>query len=159
MKRSNWHEYFMKITRSVAERSTCPRAAVGAVIVKNRSILSTGYNGAPSGQKHCTEVGCLVYESKNPFGETEKNCYRTTHAEMNAVIQAAKNGTAISGADIYITHSPCYHCLKALINAGIRNIYIETPYKIHTIKELIENSDLRIYRIHSDGKLTPLFDV
>ena len=88
---------------------------MGAVLVRDRSILATGYNGSPSGQPHCDEVGCLIYHSTDPDGAEEENCFRTIHAEINAIAQAASNGTAIRGADIYITHSPCYHCGKVLI--------------------------------------------
>ena len=113
--RLDWHNYFMNIAKMVAERSTCNRAKIGAVIVKDRSIISTGYNGAPAGLPHCTDVGCLIYTSINPDGEEEQNCFRTIHAEINAIAQAAKHGVSIDGADIYITASPCYHCLKVLI--------------------------------------------
>jgi len=89
--RPSWDQYFMTITREVAERSTCLRAQVGAVIVRDRSILATGYNGSPAGLPHCTEVGCLIYESRTPDGEVEQNCYRTIHAEINAISQAARN--------------------------------------------------------------------
>jgi dCMP deaminase len=124
------------ITRQVAERSTCNRAKVGATIVRDKNILATGYNGAPAGLPHCTEVGCLIYESRTPAGEIEQNCYRTIHAEINAIAQAAKNGASIRGADIYITHTPCIHCCKVLINTGIQRIFYEKPYKLHTLEEL-----------------------
>jgi len=132
----------------VAERSTCNRAKIGAVIVKDRSIISTGYNGAPAGLPHCTEVGCLIYTSINPDGEEEQNCFRTIHAEINAIAQAAKHGVSIDGADIYITASPCYHCLKVLINVGIKNIYYLKPYKIEKIKELLEQSKVNLIQIN-----------
>jgi len=104
--RLSWDQYFMEICRVVAQRSTCPRAAVGAVIVLDRTILATGYNGAPAGLSHCTEVGCLVTSSITPDGSTEENCFRTIHAEINAIAQAAKHGVSIGGSSIYITHSP-----------------------------------------------------
>ena len=107
--RLSWDQYFMTITQQVAERSTCSRAKVGAVIVRDKNILATGYNGAPAGMPHCTDVGCLVYESKTPNGDTEQNCFRTIHAEMNAIAQAAKNGASIKDGAIYITHTPCIH--------------------------------------------------
>ena len=93
--RLTWHQYFLNITRQVAERSTCTRAKVGAVIVRDRSIVATGYNGAPAGMPHCTDVGCLIYRSQTPDGGMEENCYRTIHAEINAIAQAARNGSAI----------------------------------------------------------------
>jgi len=138
----------MNIAKMVAERSTCNRAKIGAVIVKDRSIISTGYNGAPAGLPHCTEVGCLIYTSINPDGEEEQNCFRTIHAEINAIAQAAKHGVSIDGADIYITASPCYHCLKVLINVGIKNIYYLKPYKIEKIKELLEQSKVNLIQIN-----------
>lgn len=151
--RSNWHAYFASITKTVATRSTCPRAQVGAVIVRDRSILSTGYNGAPKGQPHCTEVGCLLYKSTTPTGQVETNCYRTTHAELNAIIQAARNGTSIQGADIYITHSPCYHCLKALINSDIRRVFFVQAYKLEVIKELASAAAIEFYQILDTGEI------
>lgn len=151
--RKSWEAYFLDITRAVASRSTCPRAAVGATIVKDRNILATGYNGAPSGLPHCSEVGCLIFKSENPFGETEVNCYRTIHAEMNALIQAAKHGARIEGADFYVTHSPCYHCLKSILNAGVRRVYYAKPYKLHTVESLLEHSEIEL--IHVPGPDAP----
>jgi len=145
--RPSWDQYFLTITRQVAERSTCNRAKVGAVIVRDRSILATGYNGSPAGLPHCTEVGCLIYSSTTPSGETEENCFRTIHAEINAIAQAARNGVSIQGADIYITHTPCIHCLKVLINTGIRRIYYERPYKLQTVEELLQHSDVTLQRV------------
>jgi dCMP deaminase len=134
--RPSWDEYFMTITRQVAERSTCLRAKVGAVIVRDRSILATGYNGSPAGLPHCLDAGCLIYRSQTPDGGTEENCFRTIHAEINAIAQAAKNGAAIRGGSIYVTHTPCIHCFKVLINTGITRICYARPYKLHTIEEL-----------------------
>jgi dCMP deaminase len=147
MERPSWDEYFMTITRQVAERSTCTRAKVGAVIVRDRSILATGYNGAPAGMLHCLEVGCLIYESRTPDGELEQNCYRTIHAEINAITQAARNGVAIRDADIYVTHTPCIHCLKVLINTDVRNVYYEKAYKLHTIADLLSRSNIKLVPI------------
>ena len=135
--RPSWHQYFMTITRQVSDRSTCTRAKVGAVIVRDKNILATGYNGAPAGLPHCSDVGCLIYASRTPSGETEENCFRTIHAEINAIAQAAKNGATIRDADIYITHTPCIHCLKVLINTGIRRIFYEHEYKRPTLDELL----------------------
>jgi dCMP deaminase len=126
----------MTITREVAERSTCTRAKVGAVIVRDRSILATGYNGAPAGLPHCLDVGCLVHRSQTPDGGSEENCFRTIHAEINAIAQAAKNGAAIRDAAIYITHTPCQHCFKVLINTGITRICYAKPYKLETLAEM-----------------------
>ena len=142
--RPSWHQYFLTITRQVAERSTCTRAKVGAVIVRDKSILATGYNGAPAGMPHCTEVGCLVYKSQTPDGEVEENCFRTIHAEINAIAQAARNGSAIRDASVYITHSPCIHCLKVLVNTGIKHVYYEKPYKLHTLEDLLRHSEVTL---------------
>jgi len=106
------------------------------VIVRDRSILATGYNGSPAGLPHCLDVGCLIYKSQTPSGETEENCFRTIHAEINAIAQAAKNGAAIRGGSIYITHTPCIHCFKVLINTGISRICYEREYKLATLAEM-----------------------
>ena len=145
--RLSWDQYFLNITRQVAERSTCLRAKVGAVIVRDKNILATGYNGAPAGLPHCTDVGCLVYRSETPTGDVEENCYRTIHAEINAIAQAAKNGSTIRDAAIYITHSPCFHCLKVLLNTGIRRVFYEHEYKLHTLDELLRHTDVRLERV------------
>lgn len=145
--RLSWDQYFLTITRQVAERSTCNRAKVGAVIVREKNILATGYNGSPAGLPHCTEVGCLIYQSKTPSGETEENCYRTIHAEINAIAQAAKNGVSIRDAAIYVTHTPCIHCMKVLINTGIKHIFYEKEYKLHTVKELLGSAEVTLEKV------------
>ncbi len=145
--RPSWHQYFLTITRQVAERSTCLRAKVGAVIVRDKNILATGYNGAPAGMPHCTDVGCLIYMSRTPSGETEENCFRTIHAEINAIAQAAKNGAGIRDADIYITHTPCIHCLKVLVNTGIKRVFYEREYKRQTLEELLRHADVRLEQV------------
>jgi dCMP deaminase len=141
----------MTITRQVAERSTCVRAKVGAVIVRERNILATGYNGAPAGLPHCIDVGCLLYESRTPSGDIEQNCYRTIHAEINAITQAAKNGAAVRDAAIYVTHSPCIHCLKVIINTGIKTVYYEQDYKLHTLAELLTHARIRLVKVAPDA--------
>ena len=150
--RLTWDQYFMTITRQVGERSTCNRAKVGAVIVRERNILATGYNGAPAGMPHCTDAGCLIYESKTPNGDTEQNCFRTIHAEMNAIAQAAKNGSNIKDACIYVTHSPCLHCLKVLVNTGIISVYYEKPYKLHTLEDTLSHTQLKLEPVHPPEK-------
>jgi len=145
--RPSWDQYFITITRQVAERSTCLRAKVGAVIVRDRSILATGYNGAPAGLPHCTEAGCLIYRSQTPSGDTEENCFRTIHAEINAIAQAAKNGVSIRDASIYITHTPCIHCFKVLINTGITRICYEREYKLQTIQELLRYTHVQLEQV------------
>ena len=111
--RPSWDDYFMGITLQVAKRSTCPRAAVGAVIVRDKRILTTGYNGAPTGLPHCTEAGCLMVNG---------HCVRTLHAEQNAIIQGALHGVDVSGSTIYVTHQPCLVCAKMIINAGVERV-------------------------------------
>ena len=153
--RLDWDQYFMQICRVVAQRSTCNRAAVGAVIVRDRTILATGYNGSPAGMPHCTEAGCLIYTSRTPDGEEEENCFRTIHAEINAIAQAARHGVMIAGSDIYITHSPCIHCLKTLINTGIRRVCYEKPYKPDRVEELVRLSGIRMEQVRMDGVASP----
>jgi dCMP deaminase len=150
--RPTWDQYFLTITRQVAERSTCLRARVGAVIVRDKNILATGYNGSPAGLPHCLDVGCLIYRSTTPAGEVEENCFRCIHAEINAIAQAAKNGAGIRDADIYITHTPCIHCFKVLINTGIKRIFYEKPYKLHTIQDLLPFTDVTLQQIPLPGE-------
>ncbi|MBO7447657.1 dCMP deaminase family protein [bacterium] len=119
-KRVDWDTYFMNIAREVATRSTCPRKSVGAVIVRDRRILSTGYNGSIKGMPHCTDVGCDMEDG---------HCVATVHAEANAIIQAARNGVCIDGADIYVTASPCWNCFKLIANSGIKRIYYGEFYR------------------------------
>jgi len=145
--RPSWDQYFMTITRQVAERSTCLRAKVGAVIVRDKNILATGYNGSPAGLPHCLDEGCLVYRSTTPSGEIEENCFRCIHAEINAIAQAAKNGASIRDGDIYITHTPCIHCFKVLINTGIKRIFYEKPYKLETLAELRQYADVSLEQV------------
>ncbi len=118
--RASWDEYFMNIAREVATRATCDRKHVGAVIVRDRCILATGYNGSLRGLEHCDEAGHMMDEG---------HCVRTIHAEANAIIQAARNGTAIDKASIYITASPCWGCFKMVANAGIERIVFGEFYR------------------------------
>ena len=125
--RPTWDEYFMKIAHLVAERSTCTRRRVGAIIVKDKRIISTGYNGAPRGLKHCLEVGCLREQMGIPSGERQELC-RGAHAEQNAIIQAASSGVSMDGATMYCTTAPCSTCAKMIINAGIRRLVLGERY-------------------------------
>jgi dCMP deaminase len=111
--RPSWDDYFLQIARDVATRATCPRRHVGAVIVRDKRILSTGYNGSPPGQKHCTEVGCLMEDDR---------CIRTLHAEQNAIIQAALHGVSTEGATLYGTCRPCHVCARMIVGAGIQRV-------------------------------------
>ena len=117
--RVSWKDYFMNIAREVATRSTCNRKHVGAVIVREKTILSTGYNGSIKGLPHCDEVGCEMVDG---------HCVRTTHGEANAIVQAVKNGIQINQSEIYVTASPCYDCFKLIANAGIKIIYYDEFY-------------------------------
>lgn len=126
-KRAGWDEYFMRIANEVAGRSTCDRKHVGAVIVRDRNILSTGYNGSISGMPHCDDVGHMMENS---------HCVATIHAEANAILQAAKNGIHINEGVIYTTASPCWNCFKLIVNAGLKKIHFGEFYR-----------DERIFRI------------
>lgn len=139
--RPSWDSYFMQLAQVVSERSTCLRRQVGAVIVKDKQILSTGYNGSPSGLKHCAEVGCLRQKLGIPSGERTEIC-RAVHAEQNALVQAAKHGVAIDGADIYTTVEPCVLCTKLLINAGVRRVIYQVPYPDALARELSAEAGL-----------------
>ena len=126
-KRPEWDEYFMSFAAVVSTRSTCLRRQVGAVIVRDRQIVSTGYNGAPKGTSHCAVAGCLREKMEIPSGERHEIC-RGSHAEVNAIAQAASMGSATSDSMIYCTHEPCSFCTKAIINAGIRRIVYQNSY-------------------------------
>jgi len=117
--RPGWDQYFMEIARTVATRATCPRASVGAVLTRERRILTTGYNGAPRGVSHCTEAGCILVDG---------HCLRATHAEANAIVQGALHGVSLQGATAYCTHQPCAGCSKLLISAGIVRIVYADAY-------------------------------
>lgn len=125
--RPDWDSYFMEIAQVVSKRSTCLRRSVGAVLVADKQILATGYNGTPKGFSHCAETGCLREQLKVPSGQMHELC-RGLHAEQNAVIQAAVNGVSIKGATLYCTHQPCVVCTKILINAGIKRVVYANAY-------------------------------
>ena len=127
MQRMPWPDYFMNITYLVSERSTCTRRKVGAIAVKDKRILATGYNGAPAGVPHCLETGCLRKRLGIPSGQRHEIC-RGLHAEQNVIIQAAVHGISIQGAELYCTTHPCGLCAKMLINCGIRHIYYSEYY-------------------------------
>lgn len=118
-KRPSWDEYFLKLAMLASERATCPRMHCGCVIAKDKKVIATGYNGSIPGDEHCEDVGCLVIDN---------HCQRTVHAEMNALMQAAKHGNSVDGATAYITNMPCTTCAKALISAGIRRIVIFSDF-------------------------------
>ncbi len=143
MKRPSWEEYFMDITHMVKSRSTCLRRHIGAVIVKDKNILTTGYNGAPSNTRHCLDIGCLREKMNIPSGERHELC-RALHAEQNAIIQAAKHGINIEGADLYCTHLPCLICSKMIINAGIRKIFYEGDYPDPLSREMLVEAGVEL---------------
>lgn len=144
--RVSWEHYFMNIAREVATRSTCDRKQVGAVIVRDKTILSTGYNGSIKGLAHCDEIG----------HEMEKgHCVRTIHAEANAIVQAARNGVNINGSEIYVSASPCYNCFKMIANSGIDKIYYGEFYRDERIRKHAEELgfDLKHLTNSSDSRL------
>ena len=145
MTRPNVDEYFMNMCDLVARRSTCIRRCVGAVIVKDKHVLSTGYNGAPVGMIHCDTVGCYRENNHIPSGERHELC-RAVHAEANAIAQAARFGTSIDGASIYTTCIPCVMCLKLILNAGIKEIIYRDDYNDPLAKQIIEDSGIAIRR-------------
>jgi dCMP deaminase len=144
--RPSWNTYFMDITRLVAKRSTCLRRAVGAVVVKDRRILSTGYNGAPVNVTHCVDAGCLREKLNVPSGEKHELC-RGIHAEQNAIIQAAYHGVSIKGATLYCTNLPCSICAKMIINAGVKAIYYVEGYADSISEDMLKEADIQLMRL------------
>src|SRR5258706_16269961 len=138
--RVDWHTYFMNIAHQAATRSTCERKHVGAVIVRDKTILSTGYNGSIRGMPHCMDVGHLMEDG---------HCVATLHAETNAIIQAAKNGVAIDGATIYVTASPCWSCFKTIANSGIRRILYGEFYRDERIFSVAAQLNLELVHLPS----------
>ena len=142
--RPGWDEYFMQMAELTAQRSTCLRRHVGAVIVVNKHIVATGYNGAPSGLKHCAELGgCLREKLHVPSGERHELC-RALHAEQNAIIQAATLGQSIAGGTIYITNHPCSICAKMLVNAGLKRILVRSGYPDELAKKILYEAGLEV---------------
>ncbi len=143
--RPSYDEYFMEMAHVVAKRSTCLRRKVGAILVKEKHILSTGYNGAPKGLKHCSETGCLREDQNVPSGERHELC-RGLHAEQNAIIQAAVFGVSIKGSVLYCTSTPCVVCVKMLINSGVTEIIYAGDYPDDLAKQKMSESTLKIKR-------------
>jgi len=138
-KRIPWDQYFMSQSLLLSTRSSCERLAVGATVVRDRRVISGGYNGSVSGDEHCIDVGCKVVDG---------HCVRTVHAEANALLQCAKFGASTAGADIYVSHFPCIQCTKSIIQAGIKNLYYLNDY--HTsdyAKELLEHAGISIRQV------------
>lgn len=143
--RPSWQTYFMDITFLVAKRSTCLRRSVGALIVKDKRILSTGYNGAPTGIKHCIESGCLREKLNVPSGVKHELC-RGIHAEQNAIIQAAYHGASIKDATLFCTNMPCSICAKMIINAGIKRIYYHSGYADSMSEEMFAEAGIDLIK-------------
>jgi dCMP deaminase len=143
--RPSFNQYFMDITELVAKRSTCLRRAVGAVFVKDKRLLSTGYNGAPSGIRHCAETGCLREQMNVPSGERHELC-RGIHAEQNAIIQAAYYGVSLKDATLFCTNLPCSICAKMLINAGIKKIIYKSGYADSLSMEMMSEAGLEVIK-------------
>lgn len=146
--RPSWNQYFSSIARMVATRSTCLRRHVGAVLVKEKRILSTGYNGAPAGLKHCIEVGCLREKESIPSGTRHELC-RALHAEQNAIVQAAYHGISIAGSTLYCTNKPCVICSKMLINAGIKRIFYDEGYDDDLSDAILDEAGIEIMRFET----------
>ncbi len=142
MSRPSWDQYFMKLAWLVAERSTCVRHHVGAVIVRDKRILTTGYNGAASGIKDCLELGCLRNQLNIPSGTRHEIC-RAIHAEQNAIIQAGTHGININGGTLYCTHSPCILCAKMIANAKIKRVVMSIEYPDETFKNLFKEAGIQ----------------
>ena len=146
--RPSWHEYFMGICDLVATRATCTRRKVGAVLVKEKRILCTGYNGAPAKVPHCLEVGCLRVQLNVPSGEKHELC-RGVHAEQNAIIQAAYHGIRVSGSVLYCTNQPCSICSKMIINAGIKTVYYKDGYNDPLTLDMFDKAKVELIRLET----------
>src|SRR5512135_1024848 len=140
--RPDWDSYFMKIAYAVSERSTCDRAFVGCVLVLDKRILTTGFNGSPAGQAHCDETGHLMVDG---------HCVRTIHAETNAIIQAALHGVSTKGATCYVTHFPCIQCAKMLINSGVTRIVYDQEYRIdENSLDFLHQANVELVRVNGE---------
>ena len=149
MKRPDWDDYFARITRDVATRSTCLRRSVGALIVHDKRILATGYNGVPSGMTHCEETGCLRTKLKVPSGERHELC-RGLHAEQNAIIQAAIHGVRIAGAQLFCTNYPCSVCAKMIVQAKIVEVIVLSNYPDALAPDIFREAGMKV-RFLPDG--------
>ncbi len=136
--RPSWDQYFLKLAMLASERATCPRMHCGCVIVRDKHVLATGYNGSLPGLPHCDEVGCLIVDG---------HCIRTNHAEMNAICHAARNGVSLNGATAYVTNMPCTTCAKALVSTGIRRVVIFSDYHAGQAEQFLGEADVRLDRI------------
>lgn len=142
--RPTWDEYFMKLAMLASERATCPRMHCGCVLVKDRFVLSTGYNGALPGMEHCEDVGCLIVDN---------HCVRTNHAEMNAICQATRHGVNLIGATAYVTNMPCTNCAKMLISVGIVRVVVFSDYHSTLAEHFFAEANVELHRIPMPSKL------
>ena len=148
-KRPSWDDYFMNIAHNVAQRSTCIRRHVGAILVKDKRIIATGYNGVPSALKHCSEIGCMRKNLGIPSGKQHELC-RAVHAEQNAIIQAARYGVTTQGSTLYCTTQPCSLCAKMMINAGVVEIIYEGGYPDELSSKLLDEANIKVRRMKRD---------
>jgi dCMP deaminase len=149
--RPDWDSYFLNIMREVSKRSTCDRAQVGCVLVKEKRILCTGYAGSPVGLPHCDDVGHLIKVSYDGNGVAKQNCIRTAHAEQNAIVQAARFGISVDGATIYCTMEPCINCVKMIINAGIKRVVCEKRYHDADIaRQMLKDAGVELVVLSDD---------
>jgi len=150
--RPSWDAYFMEIARVVSSRSNCLRRKIGALLIKDKRILATGYNGPPSGMKHCDEVGCMRNKMNIPSGERHELC-RGLHAEQNVIIQGALHGFSIKDSVLYATHQPCILCAKMLINAGVKGIIIQDNYPDSRAMDFLTEAGITVKIWKEDGKV------
>ena len=141
--RPSWDEYFLEVAKLVSKRATCLRRSVGSVLVKEKKILATGYNGAPSGLKHCLDIGCIREKLNIPSGQRHELC-RGLHAEQNVILQAALHGVSTKDSVLYITNHPCVICAKMLINAGIREVVISAAYPDELAAKILKDAKIKI---------------
>jgi dCMP deaminase len=144
--RPDWDEYFLDIAELVSRRSTCRRRSVGAVLVKEKRILATGYNGAPTGLRHCLDLGCLREQNNVPSGERHELC-RGLHAEQNSIIQAALHGVSVREATLYCTNHPCVICAKMIINAGVAKVIFREGYSDQLSEEMLQEAGVSLCKI------------
>ena len=155
-KRPSWDEYFIEIAKVVGTRGTCDRGRNGAVLVKNKRILTTGYAGAPAGLPHCDEVGHMMAETTDSNGNKSRHCIRTTHAEQNAITQAALHGVSTDGATMYTKFVPCFACAKMIINAGIERVVAEKDYHDSNLtKEFFKQAEVKLVILTNEVEKYP----
>ncbi|MBU1864317.1 MAG: cytidine/deoxycytidylate deaminase family protein [Candidatus Omnitrophica bacterium] len=152
MTRPTWDEYFIEIANIVAKRSTCIRRHVGAVIIKDKRILTTGYNGSPSGLKHCGDSGCLREKLNIPAGERHELC-RGLHAEQNAIIQASLHGVNVKDSVLYCTHQPCIICAKMIINAGIKEVIFVQGYPDDLAQQFLDEAKVVVRKVDLENTI------